>query len=1507
MRKNRILSIFLCIAVVLSMFSGIFTNTPTAKADGTSGRPSTGTWKGGDYPTAHCIGFGLKFSLKKRSSVLALHSPRNQKVLLKTMYDDDISSAFLCVSFNEDAKGNVKVAWGKNDSKFRMAYAEVGKNPDLKYDTGFANLTDKEFKDIFDFSAVDKFKGVIHRSMHPGGNKPKSLDAVGLANVIDKQFSNQSDATATAKRRLYSSDGRKEFYNVFANELTESDRKALEDDIGDADDWAKDGILVIEPYAIYNDMHESGYAAGITYLTACQVMHNSGFHTQFQMVFGKFGSSGQAGGLTAVRSLGGFYNGHGRKDCNYHPAGDGGKGQTITHTANCTDKSAEWQEIYSEKERDSYSYKLGWGAFGICGGEDDNNQSATNLSIKVTYGSNGKLSVDKQSSMVSASKGFKGVSANISSMNSSVEQNKDGKYHGRQKLGDDNKKAHVLNLPSGQKKYYGDYKLTSYGSYYVTADEQTFKYSLFNAMSHGNSELSAAIPDNATASWANVSGSDYNCGRRMSGYSMGGMEDNPRETAKIFANWFGLSDSSVNVITGNRPNTVDDKGAKQAKIAYNAFALANNAGTCESIKYNSNGITKGITGRKRDKKEKFGFSVQYLYKGKNITSYISTAKLKYDENLNPSLTIGSNSSKTYDIGDTGKFTTSNTRAYIIAVPNGNSNNGYLLKNNANGSSIWGKVKDKASSSKSVIQLSDVASIITSNTGKQASVQGSANGSRTISVGTDSDDGYSIYVLEIDLPKSVPISSVLNLQDYQINYVYPKSLMKESASLGEKVNSNTVVDEITASNEHVSKWSDTKTRSCGLKHNSYQDDYAIELFHGSGTMGHTVSKSFRTNALLMYNTSLGAYNTFSSVYQRGWKTTSNNNALRIDYAFNLTRGGLKDKRTISGLSEDSYKDVIDYAIDSLDMEYGNKPNTVEVGGTTIRDSWAKYCNRVGDTIKFKSKWVNGGESPVEAYTTSHAYTTGSGTNIKINTCYYANTRATDSRPIYLRLLSLPLYEVRNSITEKIFKYRTDTIGTGINKWDTNLSDGKKLGGSTLPLDENIKPVSGVNATIPKSDMKENERYRFIVIAKSNKTLSYYPEVGMRAYITSGDTLTAGGIYAKTILTMGEKIRKTDPSSMYILRVTQPNTGDQVKGSIYSDTTATGSNADDLSKKNGNKPVVYGGSDITLKAEGKFNINMYGYSLDLINKDYDASMKYTNASGDTAYEQYTKVVNNNSDVYSDWGNDSTNSKVELFKQYKDWTESVKNSLTADVTLKVTGDAGYKKLYNDFSTSLGKLQGGTSSEDGVYSIQIRLGKIDTTTDQYKGLIKQIAKDYNCNEAKAGEIFEKSDIYKTIIRSIEDVNDDFNEAQKVTDTNNRVRTDESDKAWYDEEVKTFVIRRYKTTGVTTPNIVLNDKIDYGMAPDSTKGKDSTYNAQQSEYKSHTGQWYLTLYFKDNHSSKSDTNLYLSEQSLFNPNKSRVSTSENYYKGGNVLINELYIAGADFLIPSATTSDMVQ
>lgn len=1497
-RSKKFLSMLLCMVLIAV---SVFSNTDFVKAgsDGTGSAscpPSASS--GGNGVSVTYSGWGLKFSIVKRRDILKLHSINKTedgvvggKAFANCYPNDGSTSGYIAVTYN--ASGN-SIHTPSNLKFFKRSDNKLVADSRFKSvgEAGLKKLTDK-------YGGEEVFKGLYNSSGH-------SIKTGDLSYTLDNIYSDQGGAETF----LYSQEGRSSFYDDFKSLLGD---KAKYLKMSKEDFVKGDGVLMVEPYGVY--ARGSADHVAITYRMGAWIQKHGTNGTPVGNTWRKAfpGYSNnllRSNGFHVVLSCGGLLPARGLLGCYLRPKGTEGK----YHAPDCPNDKKVTGGYYSDTKQRNGDYRFGFGVFGLLGEPIEEEHAAVNVSVRAQYSGGGKYTITKSQSLISADsedksynvKNSKGESGNTfkelycNRGSSDSNGNNYGKYQ------------KALNVTKDS--WYTGYTTYGYGSY-GDYSYKTVTYSNLNDVVQNNIASSMQITGH------NVSGSDFNAGKyyafnlsgNNSATSVSGSSD-VKKVVSVLTTGLG-TDNGIpeHTYVGATSGKQSDRD-EQAKLAYNLLGVSNYKSKVRTVSSDDEDdtITATKIAKKDDATDKknnnnLGISVQVLKKEKPIISYISFAKLKYDEDLNASLSIGSNSKKKYDTGSKGKFTTNNKRAYIIAVPNCNSNNDCLLKNNTNGSSIWNKVQDKASGSKKVIQLSDVASIITSNTGEQASVQGSANGSRTISVGTDSDDGYSIYVLELDLPKSVPISSVLNLQDYQINYVYPKSLMKESASLGEKVNSNTEVDEITASNEYVSKRSSTWTCGGRINHSSYQDDYEIKLFHGSGTSGHTVSKSLSTNnALLMYNRILGTYNTFLSVHS-GWNTTSNNNALRIDYAFNLSRGGLGDKRTISGLSKDSYENEIDYAIDSLDMEYGNKPNTVEAGGTTIRDSWAKYCNRIGDKIKFKSEWVNGGESPVEAYTTSHTYTTGSGTNIKTNTCYYANTRATDSRPIYLRLLSLPLYEVRNNITEKIFKYRTDTIGTGINKWDTDLSDGKKLGGSTLPLDENIKPVSGVNATIPKSDMKENERYRFIVIAKSNKTLSYYPEVGMRAYITSGETLTARGIYAKTILTMGEKIRKTNPSSMYILRVTQPNTGDQVKGSIYSDTTATGSNADDLSKKNGNKPVVYGGSDITLKAEGKFNINMYGYSLDLINKDYDASMKYTTASGDTAYEQYTKVVNNNSDVYSDWGNDSTNSKVELFKQYKDWTESVKNSLTADVTLKVTGDAGYKKLYNDFSTSLGKLKGGTSSEDGVYSIKIRLGKIDTATDQYKGLIKQIAKDYNCDESKAGEIFEKSDIYKTIIRSIEDVNDGFNKAQKVTDTNNRVRTDESDKAWYDEEVKTFVIRRYKTTGVTTPNIVLNDKIDYGMAPDSTKGKDSTYNAQQSEYKSHTGQWYLTLYFRDNHSNKSDTNLYLSEQSLFNPNKSRVSTSENYYKGGNVLINELYIAGADFLIPSSTTSDMVQ
>lgn len=267
--------------------------------------------------------------------------------------------------------------------------------------------------------------------------------------------------------------------------------------------------------------------------------------------------------------------------------------------------------------------------------------------------------------------------------------------------------------------------------------------------------------------------------------------------------------------------------------------------------------------------------------------------------------------------------------------------------------------------------------------------------------------------------------------------------------------------------------------------------------------------------------------------------------------------------------------------------------------------------------------------------------------------------------------------------------------------------------------------------------------------------------------------------------------------------------------------------------------------------------------------------------------------------------------MFEQYVEWATSVKKNLYADITLKVEGKKDTKE-FNNFNVSMASLvskdEQSKHTETSQYPIYIRRGEIDTSGMGYQALLKQIASDYQCSEQEAVKLFEESNMYQTILKGIEDIKDDFNKSQKVNTDNNgahAVRSENMDDNWYDEEVKVFLIRRYESQPVEFKNIVLTDKIDYNLAPDSTAGRDNKTTAQQSKYDSNEGKWYLTLYFKNDREKA--TNLYLSENERYAPDKGVVDTKENYFKGGSVLINNLYIDGADFKIPSATTSEMLR
>ena len=118
-------------------------------------------------------------------------------------------------------------------------------------------------------------------------------------------------------------------------------------------------------------------------------------------------------------------------------------------------------------------------------------------------------------------------------------------------------------------------------------------------------------------------------------------------------------------------------------------------------------------------------------------------------------------------------------------------------------------------------------------------------------------------------------------------------------------------------------------------------------------------------------------------------------------------------------------------------------------------------------------------------------------------------------------------------------------------------------------------------LPESDYTENTGngskanndkgiiYRNAAVSGADFALKYYPEVRMKAYLVSGDTINGkNSVTPKTVITMAELARQTKPSSMYLMKLdSSEKSGKQLTGEIYSDTMGTGTNAGNLSSGTG----------------------------------------------------------------------------------------------------------------------------------------------------------------------------------------------------------------------------------------------------------------------------------------------------------------------------------------------------
>lgn len=903
---------------------------------------------------------------------------------------------------------------------------------------------------------------------------------------------------------------------------------------------------------------------------------------------------------------------------------------------------------------------------------------------------------------------------------------------------------------------------------------------------------------------------------------------------------------------------------------------------------NGNPIVERVEELLPDKSDlsNLGVSVMLMIPKKEVKSYIACASLNRDTG-NVSKHYDTNVK--YDVTESGVLSVpSNYKGdnYYAVIPNTSS---YSLEGNKTGSTVFNSFEGNDE----ITSLDEFLAQVKSATGLTdndiiACGENLLAGS-TIRVGSTDRNvgavkGYSIILLE--LKGSVTVKSELKLMDYELNYIYPSMLTNGKYG--------TLTDDVSYQTTSVSYVGCTNHRTITENHGKDKEikatgNYAGNIINKNKTLDSNANKN-----ILQYDAFTGGIFTTEYLGRTGHTFSNNLTNVRFSLAVNLIRSSFGDKRVISSLTASSIDG--NYARDNLELTFGDKPNGM-VGASAVRNSDATVGSDLNDLFEWDVKFKYSDCDP-KNYRTDliSGFTTCPGHGDPKTYCtptYWQETVNTEV------LASKFGEKVRYKVKETAYKYQTDTLASGVNSTKT-------------VADSLQKPTNGSGGT---SSLISPYKIAVVHTSKSGD-LSFYPEVEMRAYSSTGSIIAnavnnssvvgnnrqAGGyVTPHNLLTMGEVLRKVNPSSMYVIRVNHKyDSGAEVspaiKGSTISDSTAVGTNADAVSD---GKPVIYAGGDVTVKVNPDFRLNMYGYSLDLIEPSDDG--RYSdNSIKLRGYTGYTDIINGASNVKADWGN--TYTSTDSKKEFDDWSKDILTKhLGVDMTLTVNG-SGVDKVFNNFASSLGNMDTSASVAEGVYSIKIKEGKIvkdDVAGNGYRALISQIKSDYELStDAEAEKIFTNSDIWQTISRAVEDSNDGFNNSQTASAISPRAH-------WYDEEVKTFVIRRYKKENLEIKNVLVNDKIDYGAAPtadDTTASLDS--------YKKADAKWYMTLYLKKDGAKNtpdgfSDSTVYYNPKDNLNKTGSANTGLTNASNSGSVLISEVYVDGADFVIPSASTYDM--
>lgn len=594
---------------------------------------------------------------------------------------------------------------------------------------------------------------------------------------------------------------------------------------------------------------------------------------------------------------------------------------------------------------------------------------------------------------------------------------------------------------------------------------------------------------------------------------------------------------------------------------------------------------------------------------------------------------------------------------------------------------------------------------------------------------------------------------------------------------------------------------------------------------------------------------------------------------------------------------SYGEYRRFLTRTVGLNYGNKPsgnsyidNHVGKGGAVAENNTQKAVEKRYDTITFEivpnREKVNEGGDNTASYP--------NGTFTRESKCGYCGYVYTSTGPTY--------YGMRGDTESEHRRF----AGGG---WeDESLVKGFRINGGVVNTEAKYtvyhymtkynpktKPFGtiGVENRIHKGEVGTNKfEWSVLFEEESEKGLHIYPEVEMRLYYANDDSGSATTEVVNNTYSMGEKERDFAPTSLRLVNLrgeddsffNGTNYRKFLTASFTSDTIAQSGDALTLRNKHRTDdgrslPVIYAGGNYNLNINNRFNIDVISYSLDIEDTHNGVTIK----GGDAGFDSR---------------NDEWNA-TKIYQAHLQTVTSIINGLELSMKLQTT--TGYSdkfvsspvKTYNDLKIVGTKIKTPKTESKQVFHLKFKEGAyLENGTGKYtleglKPLIQDVAKEYNISESEARSVIEDSGIVKSVKMALESRFDADNKStvEKGFHEGNK---------WYDEECSVIIVRKQKSK-INLGDVVVTDKIDLTAGPKRTSGERNEFFQN-----SYNAAFYYYLKLKpaeintpDDAADKNSLYWKLGNGSYLDVNK---------YK---TIIDAYHIKDGDFLIPTATTSDM--